>query len=128
MNDNKNSNEVQTVYKYRIKKYTVQALKDLTLLAQRLPEDQQAEIFNGDNLTPLLRVLFKHRFKQGLTEEELEKRRVRLLELCYDYVSQPGSLANASSLGFDIMRVLNYAGGVRSFGSKKEDDYYSRAE
>jgi len=55
----------------------------------------------------LLRVLFKHRFKQGLTEEELENRRVRLLELCYDYVSQTGSLANASGLAFDIMRALN---------------------
>ena len=36
---------------------------------------------------------------------------MRLLELCYDYISQTGSLANASGLAFDIMRVLNYAGG-----------------
>ena len=99
------------MYKYRIKKYTVQVLKDLTLLAERLPEDQQAEIFCAENLNPLLRILFKYRFRQGLTEEELERRRVRLLQLCYDFISQTGSLENAFGLASDIMKVLNYAGG-----------------
>jgi len=114
MNESKNgySKEVQTVYKYRIKKYTVQALNDLTLLAKNLPEDQQDEIFSAGNLNPLLRVLFKHKFRQDLTEEALEKRRVRLLELCYDYISQTGDLSNAVSLAPEIWNVLKYAEGT----------------
>ncbi|MBE3116006.1 hypothetical protein IMZ68_02260, partial [Candidatus Bathyarchaeota archaeon] len=40
------SKRVQSVYNSRIKTYAKLALQDLTLLAQKLPEDQQAEIFN----------------------------------------------------------------------------------
>jgi len=46
-----------------------------------------------------------------LTRLGLEKRRVRLLPLCYGFVSQTGSLENAFGLASDIMKVLNYAGG-----------------
>ena len=48
MSENKNgySKAVQSVYNSRIKTYAKQALQDLALLAEKLPEDQQAEIFN----------------------------------------------------------------------------------
>jgi hypothetical protein len=45
MSENKNgySKQVQSVYNNRIKNYANLALKDLALLAERLPEDQQTE-------------------------------------------------------------------------------------
>jgi len=80
------SSQVQNVYNYRIKKYAVQALKDLALLAQRLPEDQQAEIFNEENMCELLKALFKLDPKLWEDKELLKKKRRRLLPLCYNIV------------------------------------------
>ena len=52
ISENKNgySKAVQAVYNSRIKTYAKQALQDLALLAEKLPEDQQAEIFNDQNV------------------------------------------------------------------------------
>ncbi|MDH7564815.1 MAG: hypothetical protein QHH24_08110 [Candidatus Bathyarchaeota archaeon] len=80
------SSQVQNVYNYRIKKYAVQALKDLALLAQRLPEDQQAEIFNRENMYELFRALFKLDSKLWEDKELLRKKRRRLLPLCYEII------------------------------------------
>jgi len=80
------SSQVRNVYNYRIKKYAVQALKDLALLVQKLPEDQQAEIFNEDNMRDLLRALFKLDPKLWEDKELLRKKRRRLLPLCYDII------------------------------------------
>lgn len=59
LNRNKRGKAVQNVYNYRIKQYTVQALRDLLRLTEKLPEDMQAEIFNEETLTPLIRNLFR---------------------------------------------------------------------
>ncbi|MGQ9640682.1 MAG: hypothetical protein ACUVUF_00970 [Candidatus Bathycorpusculaceae bacterium] len=88
MSERKNgySAQVQNVYNYRIKKYAVQALKDLALLVQKLPEDQQAEIFNRGNMYELLKALFKLDSKLWEDKELLRKKRRRLLPLCYDII------------------------------------------
>lgn len=75
------SKAVQNVYNYRIKKSTAQALNDLELLAEKLPEDKQAEIFNEETLAPLIKHLFRLIPKdfvevvdlRGIDKAELEK-------------------------------------------------------
>ena len=59
--ENKNgySKAVQAVYNSRIRTYAKQAIQDLALLAERLPEEQQAEIFTDINLRPLIRALLR---------------------------------------------------------------------
>jgi len=93
MSENKNgySKQVQSVYNNRIKKYANLALKDLTLLAQQLPEDQQTEIFNDQNVTNLLKAILKANPTQ-MTELNdnaflAKKTRQRLLPLFYDIVT-----------------------------------------
>src|SRR3990172_8390495 len=107
MSKNKNgySKQVQSVYNNRIKKYATLALKDLTLLAQKLPEDQQTEIFNDQNITSLLAALLKLSPAQ-LTELNdnrvlAKKKRQRLLPLCYDLIT----LLNDSNLAHLIAPV-----------------------
>ena len=93
MSENKHgySKQVQSVYNNRIKNYAKLALKDLTLLAQKLPEDQQTEIFNEGNITNLLAALLKLNAAQ-LTELNdnrvlVKKKRQRLLPLCYELIT-----------------------------------------
>src|ERR1035437_973660 len=88
MNEKKNgyTKEMQNVYNSRLKNYAAQALKDLALLAEKLPENQQAEIFNQDNMYGLLKALFKLDSKIWEDKEFLKKKRRRLLPLCYDII------------------------------------------
>ncbi len=102
------SNSVKSAYNRRIIEYAKRGIEDLTLLAQKLTEDQQAEIFTKEKLAPFLRVLFKHRFKPQMSKEELEKRRKRLLEICYDHLSYLGSEENAWSLAYKPMKVFTF--------------------
>jgi hypothetical protein len=112
------SKVVQNVYNCRIRQYTVQALKDLVLLSEKLPEDRQAEIFNEKTLTPLIKNLFRLIPKdfvdvvdlQGLDKDELEKRRKRVLALCHVALEEIGEVFNARNLAPDIMRALTEAG------------------
>ena len=117
-NKRKLSKAVQNVYNWRIKKYTLQALKDLVLLTEKLPEDRQAEIFNEETLTPLIRNLFRLIPKPfvevadlpGLDKDELEKRRKRILTLCHIALEEIGDIINARNLAPDITRALTEAG------------------
>ena len=112
MNDKKNgySKPVQSVYNNRIGKYAAQALRDLVLLAEKLPEKQRAQIFNEETLTPLMRGIFSLRTKQQIDEKEAEERRTRILQLCYGILNEVGSLGNASELAPDIMNILTLGG------------------
>jgi hypothetical protein len=82
---------VQSVYNSRIKAYAKLALQDLTLLAQKLPEDQQAEIFNDKNIANLLAAIIKLSPVQmtQLNDDKglAKKKRQRLLPLCYDLIT-----------------------------------------
>jgi hypothetical protein len=116
-NKRKLSKAVQNVYNWRIKKYTLKALKDLVLLTEKLPEDRQAEIFNEETLTPLIRNLFRLIPKPfvevadlpELDKDELKKRRKRILTLCHITLEEIGDIINARNLAPDIMRALTEA-------------------
>ena len=100
MSENKNSysKAVQSVYNYRIKTYAKQALQDLTLLAEKLPEDQQAEIFNEKTTWELLRAMLRQSSEEAtrlyLNKALAKKKRTRLLPMCYKLIT----LLNESNL------------------------------
>src|SRR5450759_31394 len=104
------SKEVQNVYNNRLKTYAVQALKDLALLAEKLPEDQQKDVYNEGNMSPLIRNIFRAKIKENYEKEEFEQRRKRILRLSYDSLSEIGFRDNAWNLAPDIMNVLVKAG------------------
>lgn len=86
--ENKNgySKAVQAVYNSRIKSYAKQALYDLALLAEKLPEEQKAEVFNAKNVTPLFKAILKQSPEEITRLEQdkvlAKKKRERLLPLC----------------------------------------------
>ena len=107
MSENKNgySKAVQAVYNSRVKTYAKQALKDLALLGEKLPEDQQAEIFNSPNTLPLFRALLKltpEQITQLVADKSLvRKKRQRLIPLTYNIIT----LLNDSNLSWLIAPV-----------------------
>jgi hypothetical protein len=111
-NERKNgyNKQTQNVYNNRIKNYAIQALRDLALLAEKLPERQQAQIFNEETLTSLVRNIFGFRTKQQVDEKETQERRTRILQLCYDIVNEMGTMENASDLAPDVMNILTMGG------------------
>lgn len=94
MSENKHgySKQVQSVYNSRIKTYAKLALQDLTLLAQKLPEDQQAEIFDYKNLGNLMTAILKlspEQMTQLDNDKALaKKKRQRLKALCYELIAR----------------------------------------
>jgi hypothetical protein len=137
MSENKNgySKQVQSVYNSRIKAYAKLALQDLALLAQKLPEDQQAKIFNDKNIGNLLAAIIKLSPVQNaqLNDDKglAKKKRQRLLPLCYDLIT----LLNDSNLAHLIApvgtRYMIKEGGplaflkaiyYRSFESKEDEE------
>lgn len=107
MSQNKNgySKQVQAVYNSRVKTYAKQALQDLALLAEKLPEDQRAEIFNEENTFPLFRALLKQTPEELARLEEnkdlSKEKRQRLLPLIYNIIT----LLNDSNLSHLIAPV-----------------------
>jgi hypothetical protein len=107
MSENKNgySKQVQSVYNSRIKTYAKLALQDLTLLAQKLPEDQQAEIFSDKNIENLLAAIIKlspGQMTQLNDDKDLaKKKRQRLQPLIYGVIT----LLNDSNLAHLIAPV-----------------------
>jgi len=110
--------DLQSAYNNRIIDYATRGLKDLLLLAEKLPEEAQAEVFNEETLAPLMRNLFRLIVKEHvevadipeINREELEKRRTRVLALCYAALDEIGDLFNARNLAPDIMEILMEAG------------------
>jgi hypothetical protein len=120
LNDDKKgyTAETKSAYNRRIIDYTIRGISDLSLLAEKLPEDMQAQVFNERTLGSLIRSLFRlivkeHAEVAGLSEidkEELEKRRRRVLALCYEALNEIGDVSNARNLAPDVMKVLLEAG------------------
>lgn len=85
------SKEVQSVYNSRIKKYAKQAIQDLALLAQELPDDQQSEIFNNQTIGPLFRALIKptpEKMNRLINDKNAaRKKRQTLLPICNSLIS-----------------------------------------
>jgi hypothetical protein len=129
------SKPVRSVYNSRIKAYAIRALQDLTLLAQKLPEDQQAEIFTDKNIGNMLAAIIKLSPVQNaqLNDDKglAKKKRQRLLPLFYDLIT----LLNDSNLAHLIApvgtRYMIKEGGqlaflkaiyYRSFESKEDEE------
>ena len=114
LNDSKKgyTAEVKSAYNRRIIEYAKKGIEDLTLLAEKLPEEKQAQIFNKENMRPLIGNIFRLRqqTKQSYGKEEMEKRRKRILQLCYETLSTIGFRDNAWDLARDIMDILIKAG------------------
>ena len=110
------------MYNKRLREYAKQAIKDLTLLAENLPEDQQTQIFNSDAMRPLFKSLFSllqnnivsqtqtNQASNPKTRAELEERRERLLKLCFEAINEIGLTMNAHSLAPYEMSILLSAG------------------
>lgn len=128
------SKEVQAVYNSRIKTYAKQAIQDLTLLAQQLPQDQQEEIFNHKTLQPLFSAILKpsaQEIQQLYQDKELaKKKRQTLLPICYGIISQLNDSNLAHILAPIGTRYMVKEGGhlaflkaiyYRSFNSDDEE-------
>jgi len=109
------SKEVQNVYNSRLKSYAIDALNDLTLLAEKLPEDDLKEIFNQKTIYPFIKNLFTVKIKDNYGEEELEQRRRRILRLSYDTLTTIGFRNNPWYLAPDVMKILVKAGLHETF-------------
>jgi len=96
--------ETQNTYNNRLRDYAIQAIKDLTLLANKLPEAQQDQIFTDNTMRQLFRSLFNllncnaanqaktiEDLDKVMDEEQMQKRRSRILLLCYEAVNEIGS-------------------------------------
>jgi hypothetical protein len=112
MGDRKNgyNKQTQNVYNSRIRNYAVQALKDLALLAEKLPEKQQAQIFNEDTLAPLALGILRFQTVQQIDEKEARERQSRILSLCYLVLNEVGYREKAWSSARDIMGILVMSG------------------
>lgn len=100
------SSQTQSVYNNRIRNYAIQALRDLALLAEKLPEKQQAQIFNEETVSPLANQILRFRPGREFAKEEAEERRKRVLELCSVILEKIGKVENAYDLAPDIMGIL----------------------
>ena len=92
--------EVQNTYNYRLKNYTIQALKDLAFLAEKLPEEEQAKIFNRENVSPFLQKLF------SLKSNDEEKRRERVIGLWKALFGIVGMTYALNLVSKEVWRVL----------------------
>jgi hypothetical protein len=125
LNKEKNgyNKEIQNVYNNRLRAYAIQALKDLALLADKLPEAEQAQVFNNNTMAPLFQSLFSfsgdkpgHNLQtiedlsKKMDQEQLQKRRSRILLLCYETVNVIGDTMNAHNIAPYEMSILLNAG------------------
>jgi hypothetical protein len=91
MGEKKYDKNTQYQYNKRIREYVILALKDLALLAERLPEEQLQEIFNEKTLGSFFKALIKIEIPAKDHEEYLKKRetdpmrqkRQRLQQICW---------------------------------------------
>jgi hypothetical protein len=100
----------KSIYNKRIVNYACKGIKDLALLAEKLPEKQQAEIFNRETLKPLIEKVFTMPKGEFKDKQEYEEKRKRILQLCFLVLETIGAIENAWKLAPDIMDMLTKAG------------------
>ena len=119
LNDSKKgyTAEARSTYNRRIIEYAKKGIEDLALLADKLPEELQAQIFNPEILRPLIEKVFTMPKIEAKSREEykekfasLEGKRKRIIQLCYLTLDTIGSTSNAWNLAPDIMDTLTKAG------------------
>jgi hypothetical protein len=113
------SREVQRVYNSRIKTDAKHAIKNLTILAQQLPQDQREEIFNDGTLAPLFSAIIlptSEELKQlEVDKERTFEKRQNLLPICYTLISQLNDSKLAHLLAPVGTRYMIKEGGQLAF-------------
>jgi hypothetical protein len=104
----------------------------LAFLAQKLSEEQQAEIFNDENMKDLFRALLRLNATELTANKELlRKKRQRLLPLCYELISLLDDIKLAYLMAPIGSRYMIKEGGqlaylkavyYRSMSSKDEEE------
>jgi hypothetical protein len=125
-------------YDRRIVEYTSKGLEDLTLLAQELPEEQQAKIFNKETLQPLFKAIFRleipakdhEEYLKIKSSEEIVKKRKRLLGLCDSALNLIGDYSFVGDIVPEPMRPFMSASwppidNIKAllYTSLKEEEY-----
>lgn len=96
----------QSTYNSRVEADIVQALRDLTFLAERLPDKQVERVFNAKTLTPFFQALFKLEIKTDggdhkdwlQKKEEMKMKRDRLLKIAGAALRTIGDIRFARAL------------------------------
>jgi len=94
------------VYDGRLESHAIQALKDLALLVENLPEEQQAKIFSVENTTPFLTKLF------SLESDEPDKRCERVRELWKTLFSIADTTYALKLVGEEVWKLLTSKPGA----------------
>lgn len=71
----------QNVYNYRLRNDVREAIKDLTLIAQRLPESELESLFNDGTLGPFFDALFMIQTNPKENENWLERKNSKEMKL-----------------------------------------------
>jgi len=75
--------EARSTYNRRIIEYAKKGIEDLALLAEKLPEELQAQIFNKETLRPLIEKVFTMPKIEAKNRAEYVEKRKRIIQLCY---------------------------------------------
>lgn len=115
--------DTRNAYNKRLREYAVEAIKDLALLAEKLPEKEQAIIFNDITISPFFQNLFCFACKnpedknktpgellKTMGQEHYQERQQRILRLCYEAMNAIGDTFNATHLAPHETNFLNLAG------------------
>ena len=90
-------------YKKRVEKYAIQALKDLALLAEKLPEEQLAQIFDSETVRPFFASLL------ALKSDD-EKRRHRIIGIWGAILGTMPEFYGSKLVSKDAWRALTLRG------------------
>jgi hypothetical protein len=66
----------------RVRKEARDAVYDLTLIAEKLPEDQQKQIFTAESLEPFFTAILTMHEEPDVKSRELEEQRERIRQIC----------------------------------------------
>ena len=106
------SDSIKSKYDDRLWLYATKALKDLTLIAEKLPEDLQRDIFNKTHLEPFFRAIFSltmHWDKMEKAQKGFSKityKGKRMLNVCNLALSEIGQRRNAALLAINSWPII----------------------
>lgn len=100
---------------FRIRETASKEISDLTRLAELLPEDQLRQVFTVEQLRPLFDAIFnpeiRPKEKSPTFEDLLEKRRKRLLPLCFQVISMLDEYRFSAQMAGQLRNLTTSEGG-----------------
>jgi len=88
------------VYYRRIRQYAQSGLKDLALLAEKLPESEIEQIFNVETLKPLFGAIFNTKNMEDQAKKD------RILKICHIILDLIGNLTFARKLAPEYVSII----------------------